>query len=307
MLKQLPFISLFFFASVGLMAQTQFQNAGFEDWEEVGTPYEEPVNWSSLKTADTLSNLSPIVMEMSDDAHSGNYSVHLFNYEVFGIVATGIITNGRVHADFNPDLGYVFADLDDDQWNTPFTGRPDSIVGWYKANVEEGDNPAVRVVLHTGYQQLPGDMNNVVAEAMLNLPGQSVTEWTRFSAPFVYEKDINPEYVLSIFYSGNGTEAIGGSEAWYDDVEMIYTTGIDEIAEADFNVFYANGELNVNLSEKHPQIYRLQVFNIIGNEMLSRQIESGSNIHIPLSLPAGMYIVSIVDSGKAISKKVFIQ
>ena len=307
MFKFLFSFLLSFFITFGLMAQTQFQNPGFEDWEEVGTPYEEPVNWSSLKTSDTLSNVSPVVMEISDDAHSGNHSVYLYNFEIFGIVATGTITNGRIHADYNPDLGYVFADIDDEQWHTSFTGRPDSVVGWYKANVQEGDNPAIRVVLHTGYQQLPGDMSNVVAEAMLNLPGETVTEWTRFSVPFVYEKDIQPEYLLSILYSGNGTEAIGGSEAWFDDVEMVYTTGIDEISAVDFHVFYANGKLNVKLHESTPEIYQLQIFNLLGKLVFSQQIESGINNSIPLSLPSGMYIVSVNESGKAISKKVFVQ
>ena len=311
MLKQLLSISLILLASFSLSAQTQFQNAGFEDWEEVGLgpDLKEPVNWSSIKTNDddNLNAGAPVVWEMSDDAHSGNHSVKLHNVSIFSFVATGTITNGRVHSSYVIEDAYVYTNADDSRWNTSFTGRPDSVVGWYKANMQPGDNPAVRIVLHTGYQQLPGEQTNIVAEAMLNLPSESVTEWTRFSAPFVYEKDINPEYLLAILYSGNGITAVGDSEAWFDDMVMIYPTGIDEISEADFNVFHANGELNVMLAEKHPQMYQLKVFNVVGHELMNRQIESGSNIHIPLSLPTGMYIVSIVDSGKAISKKIFIQ
>ncbi len=310
MFKYLFSLLLMIFISFGLMSQTQFQNPGFEDWEEVGLgpDFMEPVNWSSIKTSDKddLNTVAPVVWGISDEAHTGNHSVHLHNVGIFNIVATGTITNGRVHADYNPDLGYVFTDLDDGHWNTSFTGRPDSVVGWYKANPKPGDNPAIRIVLHTGYQQLPGDETNIVAEAMHNLPAEVVTEWTRFSAPFVYVNDDQPEYLLSILYSGNGTEAIADSEAWFDDVEMVYTTGIEEISAEDFHVFFANGELNVKLNESHPEIYQLRVFNILGKLIFSQQIESGSNSRIPLSTPAGMYIVSVNQSGKMLSKKVFI-
>ncbi|MEA3476620.1 MAG: hypothetical protein U9R60_00445, partial [Bacteroidota bacterium] len=33
-------------------AQQQFENPGFEDWEDAGTVIEEPTNWSSIKTSD---------------------------------------------------------------------------------------------------------------------------------------------------------------------------------------------------------------------------------------------------------------
>ncbi len=311
MFKNLLSIFILSFISVSLIGQTQFQNPGFEDWEEVGLGPDlmEPVNWSSIKTSDIedLNTVAPVVWEISDEAHTGNHSVRLHNVSIFNIVATGTITNGRVHADFNPDLGYVFTDVDDDQWNTPFTARPDSVIGWYKANVEPGDNPAVRVVLHTGYQQLPGEESNIVAEAMLNLPGETVTEWTRFSVPFIYEKEINPEYVLSILYAGNGTEAVGGSEAWFDDVEMVYTIGIDEISAEDFQVYFANGKLNLSVNESRVQNYQLQVVDLRGQIVIKQQIQSGYNNSIPLSVPTGMYIVSIYKSGKAVSKKVIVQ
>jgi hypothetical protein len=311
MLKYLFSLLLMSFISFALTAQTQFQNPSFEDWEEVGLGPEllEPVNWSSIKTGDddNINQVGPVIWEISNDAHEGEHSIRLFNVAVFGIVATGTITNGRVHADFNPDLAYVYTDTEDEHWNTPFTGRPDSVVGWYKANMEAGDNPAIRIVLHTGYQQLPGDMENVVAEAMLNLPAESVTEWTRFSVPFVYEKDIDPEYLLAILYSGNGTSAIGGSEAWFDDLAMVYPTAITEISAKDLRVFYTHGELNINLTEKHPQNYKLQIVDLMGRIVLKQEIHSGSNNRIPVQLNKGVYVVSILDAGGLLSKKIFIQ
>ncbi|MCF6170659.1 MAG: T9SS type A sorting domain-containing protein [Bacteroidales bacterium] len=311
MCKHLLSITFVWFMAMGLMAQQQFQNPGFEDWEEVGLGPNlmEPVNWSSIKTSDRpdLNDLAPVVWGKSEDAHSGNYSLYLHNFAVFGIVATGTITNGRVHASMTPDSGFVFTDLDDDQWNTPFTGRPDSVVGWYKANPMTDDHPAVRVVLHTGYQQLPGDESNIVAEAMLNLPGETVTEWTRFSVPFVYEKDVQPEYLLAILYSGNGTEAIGGSEAWFDDVEMIYPTGIDDFTADNFQVFYTYGALNVNLSGAHRQTAQLRLTDLVGRVVYEKQIETQVSNRFLINLPDGIYIASISAAGSTFAKKVLVQ
>jgi len=93
-----------------VFSQQQLQNPGFEEWEDAGTVRDEPVNWSSIKTSDndTLNTPAPVVWDISDDAHSGNYSIKLFNVRIWGIMATGILTNGIVHPSFIPDSGYVY-------------------------------------------------------------------------------------------------------------------------------------------------------------------------------------------------------
>ncbi len=113
--------------SLSLVAQQQFENPGFEDWEDAGTVIEEPTNWSSIKTSDAgqiINDAAPVVWAQSDDAHSGNYSLKLFNTAAFTIVASGTISNGRVHADFNPELGYVYTQHDDDRWHTALAVIP---------------------------------------------------------------------------------------------------------------------------------------------------------------------------------------
>ena len=97
--------------SAFVSAQTQFENAGFESaWEDVSGSEDEPSQWSSIKTADALAALAPIVLFKSVDAHTGSYSIRMANTVAFGVVANGIVTNGRIHADFDPALGYVFTD-----------------------------------------------------------------------------------------------------------------------------------------------------------------------------------------------------
>ena len=71
------FISLIFLYG-SVFSQNQFENGGFEEWEEVGLGPDlmEPVDWSSVKTSDqtSLNNAAPVIWGISNDAHSGNHS-----------------------------------------------------------------------------------------------------------------------------------------------------------------------------------------------------------------------------------------
>ena len=164
-------LSLFltFFYLCCFYSQSQIDNAGFENWENAGTSVDEPTDWSSIKTSDdpTLAGFAPVVWGQSTDAHSGSYSLEMTNVSVFGVVANGIVTNGRVHADFDPNLGYVFTDQSDNSWNQSFSDKPDSLVGWYKFSPSGGDKAKVEAVLHTGNAQIPenGTFSNWVANA----------------------------------------------------------------------------------------------------------------------------------------------
>lgn len=61
-----------------VFGQTQIENGGFEGaWEDVSGTEDEPTQWSSLKSADALAALAPIVLFKSTDAHSGAFSVRL--------------------------------------------------------------------------------------------------------------------------------------------------------------------------------------------------------------------------------------
>lgn len=292
-----------------LTAQQQIQNPGFELWEDAGTVEDEPVNWSSIKTSDDVfyNNLAPIVWGKSDDAHSGDYSLSLFNVGSL-VIATGTVSNGRYHTQLPADSSYVYTDLDDEQWHSSFTDRPDSVVGWFKCNPTDGDFGTVKFVLHTGYFQIPGDESNMVAEAYLELPTFEVDEWSRFSAPFEYFSSNNPEYYLSILTSGNGTEAKIGSTALFDDLEFIYNEdAIDEIHENLFSVIVKNQEINILINDNSQQLYELRLIDINGRTVLHSQITSGSNVTVNIGdLPLGLYIATANNSRKAYTKKVII-
>jgi len=301
---------------IELNAQTQFDNASFEDWEEIGfgPVFIEPVNWSSIKSTDnsTINGQAPHVWDRSEigNAHSGDYSVYLHTVTVFGIVATGTVSNGRYHAEFNINNGYIYTDTIDSKWHTKISAKPDSLVGWYKANPSSGDFPTVKVVLHTGYAQASAhsDTSSYVASAVISLAEEQVTEWRRFSFPINYYKDDMPEFALVFLTSSNGISAVDLSEAWFDDIEFIYNNGTS-IIEKDsdkLEVNIHNNQLSVFLRTNKKENYTLSIHDINGKILLNDSGISGQKNQYKLSLNSGVYIVSVNYSGKVLTKKIIL-
>ncbi len=297
----------------GVNAQTQLENPGFEDWEAIGIgPVPEPVNWNSLRTAlpESLAKVSPAVWDSSTDAHSGKYSIYLHNVSTFGIVAPGTITNERIFADLDPNKGYTFTEVNDPDFNMPLPHRPDSIIGWFKCNPTPGDFGTIKAILHTDSTSAPAtDTSNWVAVAYHEFSGDPVTEWTRFSVPFNYYTSDTPDYILIIITSGNGVTALDGSEAWFDDLGLIYNDGTDinEITENDLKVYVNHKTLTVFIDEKQKATVGLQVLDMTGRPVYSSDIASGIQNQIHLDVPTGVYVVVANMGSKVLTKKVMIR
>lgn len=223
----------FLIISLNAFSQQQPENAGFENWQGVGLNVDEPVDWSSIKTSDGgsfINQLAPYVWDKSTDAHTGTYSVKLYNASVLTTVASGIVTNGRVHAEIS-GTGWVFTDTGNEAWRTQFTQKPDSLVIWAKYTPAGGDIAQVKAVLHTGTAKIPdAAQSNWISLAQIDIPNATST-WTRFSAPFNYFNSTTPQYILFVV-SAAGTSAHVGSVAYFDDIELIYNE-----PELDLTVF----------------------------------------------------------------------
>jgi hypothetical protein len=244
MMKKILSVLFSIAISISAYSQQQPENAGFENWETIsGLTTQEPVDWSSIKTSDNsgINPLAPYVWDKSTDSHSGIYSVKLENKNTFvGIVAAGLMTNGRVHAEITGN-GWVFTDINNSQWNTPLTQKPDSIVVWAKFTSVSGDVAQARALLHTGSAKTPdAAQTNWIATAQIDIP-TSVSTWTRFSAPFTYLNSNTPQYILIVLNSAGFTAHVG-SVAYFDDVELIYNE-----PELDLTVFLQGPYLDNNL------------------------------------------------------------
>ncbi len=295
-------------ATVGLAQQPE--NPSFEDWEVAGPTIEEPVNWSSIKSSDAgdlINNMAPVVWSKSTDAHTGNYSLELVNVQSI-LLATGTITNGRIHASLTPGASNSYTDPGDPRWHTPLTSRPDSIAVWIKYFPQGNDTAQVKAVLHVGEGTLPPtpeNEDNWIGYAQINV-WETVEEWTRVIVPFTYYSEDNPEYILVIMTSGAGLEPVEGSIARFDDLEFVYgPAGINDLS-LENDLVYANG-MNINL-DKLPQSFRkgarLDLISLSGARVASTDISGDRADMGSFGINPGLYVVRVQGNEGVYAQKV---
>jgi hypothetical protein len=271
-------VSTLFLGMFSAVAQQQFENGGFESWENLGLASEEPTEWSSLKTADALASQAPKVL--TQDAGRTGVCIKLTTGNAFGINANGILTNGRVHADFNPELGYVYTQTSDSKWNTPFTSFPDSIVGYFKFAPSGTDKGKVEVILHTGsVAKLPenGTAGSQVARARYDVT-TTTSSWIRFSAPFHYYNNNTPAYMLCVITCGDSTITNAGTIAWYDDFQFIYNT----ITTGSINPLIYNVTNNLGTSIAIP--FTVSSDAHAGNQFIAQLSDKNGSFSHPINL-----------------------
>ena len=307
----LPFIVAFLtFLLFSANAQNQFENGGFEEWEAIAE-FEEPVNWSTAKTCvpENLAQIAPVTVEKdAGNPHSGNYCVHVYSVEAaFNITATGNITNGRVHANTDPDKGYMFIDVNDDRWNTKINIRPDSLTGWFRCSPKEEDHGMVKVLLSSDSATLPsGDSLNWIGYAQFDMPSTQVSEWTRFSVPFNYYNEQTPAYMLCVITSSIGVQAVAGSEVWVDDLLLTSPSSVSELTEKDINVYTVNNRLKVYINDFKTRKAVLRIYDIKGDLIFKSNIKTGIKYDTGLHCGDGIYIVVLNTDDKKLAKKVFV-
>jgi hypothetical protein len=232
----------------------------------------------------------------------------LTNASVFGLVANGIATNGRLHPDFNTSLSYSYTDTIHEEWNTPFTSRPDSLTGWYLYSPQGGDSLQVKVALHQGYGQQPDEdfENNWIGMAEFKSGLNTEGVWTRFSVPFVYFSEDIPEYALALLSSGNAYAAVANSSAMFDDLEMIYASTSSAPGKTVPDGYIAvprSGTLwlrNIPISDFN----QFCIYSITGRKIWQGKVNSEWIDISAAHLPQGIYLVSLTGSHQVFNQKV---
>lgn len=283
-----------------LWAQPQLENAGFEEWNSVGTATEEPLEWSSVKTSDggsLINSFAPQLCWRDPVAHTGSFSANLRTVTSIAGPAAGLLTNGRVHAELTVANSYVFSDLGNSDWNTVCGSRPDSLIGWFKATPQPGDHAKITALLHVGQGKLPmfDTYPNWVGTATWVGPLVDQPEWTRFSVPFVYIDGRQPEHVLLAMSCGDSTNSIVGTQAWFDDMGLIYNVNAspdEPIAYVsagsgyDLNVLYTTSGEPVAATD-----FTVELSDVNGDFSLATVIgtmnSTSDTASIPCTIPAG--------------------
>lgn len=242
-------------------------NGGFEGaWTN-----NEPAGWHSFGTAtgplaDLVKGNTNQFVQSNEvrPGSNGQYSAVLSSKTIFGVNANGNCTNGQIYAgSYDASLAtanYNFSDPDS-AFNTPFHGRPDSIVFWAKyipgdRNASNAANQArLNAVITTDarYQDPeddPAKYNDVrLAAGFVNYSATSDLGWQRISVPFVYDPanlDKEPAYILTTFTTnmvpGGGTGTKDQPDKVYlDDAELVYNNRISLLARGEEALEF-NGE-----------------------------------------------------------------
>lgn len=294
--------SLFILFSSASVAQV-LPNAGFETW--VNTPasfpapsYDDPTGWNDLNS--TTAGLGQITVSKATattEKHSGAAAVKLVTKSVFGQTVNGIVTTGTINTTSQTIGGGL-----------SYSGRPDSIIGFYRYTPASTDNGFVELQLLGS-----GGDTDTVGYARFKTPASTVGTFTRFAKQISY-RNANP-VVKSIWICSSSKDAVThfvNSTLWVDDLAVVMPSaaGVAEQGKSELTVG-PNPAVNViQVKNSNPEKVILKLYDITGRKLIEEQFENGSGTIETSSLPAGLYLYAIsgesakvIKTGKIIVQK----
>lgn len=325
MKKIFTFISISVFSAT--FAQTQIQNGGFETWDNVGAATEEPTYFNSNKTGtDWAPNGPQTCYRDGSTFHSGTYCARVETKTFVLAVVNGSLTTGIVNAPTtNKADGYIGTMKNTDASDIrrmAFTGRPDSLVGFYKyTQGGAAEKGKVVAYLHKGNyydpeaatSYHPDSSANKIATALFNTPTANVSSWTRFSVPFNYLDSRIPQYIMvNITPSDNQLTTVAGSKIWIDDIQVVYnptTTVQEQTVVQSANVYTYDKSAYVSFYDKTiNKQYTITIYDVTGKIVATQKIESGKLNAIDMSsFNTGLYIYQITGTDFNKSGKIVLQ
>ena len=243
-------------------------NAGFEGaWTN-----EEPFGWHSFGTAagpmaDFVKSNTKQMVKSTDirPGSKGEHSVLLSSTFLLGVKANGNCTNGQINAGSSNAAdgtkNYNFSDPSNPGFNTPFHGRPDSLVFWSRyvpadKDPSNADNKArahAIITTDTRYQDPdPKDQFEAarIGDAEINFAATSDMGWQRLAVPFAYSSakaDAVPAYILTTFTTnaepggGSSYTVIENQNKWYV-LDSVYVDDVEVVYNKQLNAFYISDE-----------------------------------------------------------------
>lgn len=271
-------------------AQTTIPNGDFESWVNVETP----TGWSASNIHTTYMGFPVDVITVTKDSttqHGGAACVKLFSKLIMmGLpVNPGYLTTGTFWYTLSPQAGGV-------KGGTPFTGRPDTIKGWYKSTLMGTDKTTISWEFWAGAHTtlVAGDTTQIATSA---------PSWVQFSIPVTYHDTITPDSMNIVFSSSdiyNQTNITASSELYVDDIELVYGQAgiIDPVFSPEFFV-YAESQgqtlvVSMNFNVHSNTIIR--IYNISG-QLIEETVKNidVSKEYIDISnFSEGLYILDVI-------------
>ena len=287
----------------------QIGNAGFENWDNLGSNQEEPTNWSSFKTATgSFATFASKQVERSTNVRpgaTGSYCARIWSKSTLGIVANGVVTTGRMNmgsSNLSSPDNYNYTVLNDAAFSEALTLAPDSIVFWARYTAAAAQKAGMHAVIHDQFSvQDPINAASepfVVADADFQFSPTN-NNWVRFSVPFNYTVNtgLAPQFILLTFTTnhipGGGS---ANDEVLIDDVELIYNlVGIQAQNEHQGLLISIDENKLVLIEGSSPQ-EEVEIYKLSG-QLLQQTTVSQIN---GTALPSGFYIIRCAGTGAKI-------
>lgn len=309
-----------------LNAQT-INNAGFENWENVGSDTEEPNDWNSFKTAGgssfllTFAQKQLVRSDVVRPGTTGSYSALIWSTSILSIVANGNVTTGKINMGNSSPThqdNYNATVTSDAAFNEAFTGMPDSIAFWVRFAPASGltsDSGRMHAVIHDAYDYRdpstsdPNGPNHVVADALVHF-AKTDGQWVRISTPFVAGPASGPAYML-ITFTTNKTAGGGsaGDSLYVDDIEFVYPSGIREAAvEEGFTVSAdrTSRQVVAQFAYNSNQRTHIAIYNIAGQLVSERtkNLMKSEEVFTINGMTSGIYFMQVTrEDGSRTTKK----
>ena len=263
-------------------SQSVLPNPSFENWTTVGT-YMVPDDWNTLNPTTSALGVLTCLKATGVDVHTGNAAIKLVTKSVFGQNANGLATTGHiVIAPPGVDGGVAY------------TGRPDSIAGWYKYTSVSGDNGFVEFQL-LGSATAP----DTIGYVRFLTPTSNVSTYTHFSVPIVYRSPNPVAKSIWIISSSAGFTASVNSTLFIDDLELITNSGvgINELTQNSFS-FAPNPVQHELAIENNSAKNIFTLYDAEGKLQLQSTLVKGKNTIDFSQLANGIYFYSSYDEEK---------
>jgi len=297
-------------------AQTTIPNGGFENWTNVGQLTEQPTNWNSNRTGGGFASSGPeTCFRDTSTLGGGSYCTMIMTGTIVGTVVNGSCTTGEVEApSFTKTEGYIQTVAGDASHSAPFTGRPDSLVFWYRFSPRGTDSPTVQARVHVGNAYAPETpVNSNHPDSTVNIIGRAIwtgtntaqATWQRVSVPFVYVDNRTPQYIL-ITMTGSADAAAGtdSTTLWVDEIQAIYNpNGISEVKQPTVKTYWHGTTMIADLTGQGLTDVSLQIISMTGTVMADQPLNGNAINAVATDVAPGVYIYRIVSAQATMTGK----
>ncbi|MBK5285074.1 MAG: T9SS type A sorting domain-containing protein [Bacteroidia bacterium] len=263
-MKKLLLSAAILFISLTLKAQPgdSIPNAGFEAWWFFAGWGPVPGSWTV-----NVSQILPADEEMDTVAHSGNLAMRMIN-----------------HGNLRPYAACGFT----------VSQHPDVMSGFFKNELLANDTAVIRVRIY---------YNNVVVDSgYREIYSGIIPGYILFSIP-LSQNSPDADSCLVILDGGNMYQ----SSVSFDDLQLIFPTGIDERGtDSGWNVFPnpVTDEINIVSPLCMGENVKIILTDVAGKKIREEDFvipEQKMTIAMR-SLPAGVYLLAILNNERAINK-----